>query len=85
MIGSIAREVLLQFLIEAVRLTSLGTDWNRFGKGATVLAPKLLEFPTTISPIVVVIGFTVSALTVWFWSFTSKQSIKIKSCRCITL
>lgn len=61
-LGATRGRILLQFLIESVTLTSLGGLIGiGFAAGAVVIASKLLAFPATISPVVVLIGFTFSA------------------------
>lgn len=62
-LGATRGRILLQFLIESATLTSLGGLIGiGFAAGATFVASQLLPFTAVISPIVVIIGFTFSAL-----------------------
>lgn len=61
-LGATRARILLQFLIESVTLTSLGGLIGiGFAAVATFVASQLLPFEATISPVVVLIGFTFSA------------------------
>lgn len=61
-LGATRGRILLQFLIESVTLTSLGGLIGiGFAALATFVASQLLPFEATISPVVVLIGFTFSA------------------------
>lgn len=62
-LGATRGRILLQFLIESVTLTSLGGLIGiGFAAGVTFIASQLLPFTAVISPVVVLIGFTFSAL-----------------------
>lgn len=62
-LGATRGRILLQFLIESATLTSLGGLIGiGFAAGTTFVASQLLPFTAVISPIVVIIGFTFSAL-----------------------
>ena len=62
-IGALAREVLLQFLVEAIVLSTLGGVIGiLFGLGLSKLATHFLTLPFVVSPVVVVAAFTFSAL-----------------------
>lgn len=62
-LGATRGRILLQFLIESVTLTSLGGLIGiGFAATATMVASQLLPFEAVISPVVILIGFTFSAL-----------------------
>lgn len=62
-LGATRRKILLQFLIESVTLTSLGGLIGiGFAALVTIIASQFLPFTAIISPIVVIIGFSFSAL-----------------------
>lgn len=62
-LGATRGKILIQFLIESVTLTSLGGLIGiGFAMIATFIASQLLPFQATISPLVVLIGVSFSAL-----------------------
>lgn len=62
-LGATRGRILLQFLIESSTLTALGGLIGiGFAVAATLIASQLLPFTAVISPLVVIIGFTFSAL-----------------------
>ena len=62
-IGATARDVQLQFLVEASVLSALGGLLGVvLGLGGTFLATSLLELPFVLSPVAIALGFGSSAL-----------------------
>lgn len=61
-IGARAREVMLQFLVEAVVLSTLGGACGiALGVGGSVLAARALDLPLVVSPAVIALAFCFSA------------------------
>jgi putative ABC transport system permease protein len=69
-IGAKARDVLLQFLVEAVVISLLGGGVGvLLGFGAAELATRLWQYPTTVPPNAVAMAFGFSAITGIFFGF----------------
>jgi putative ABC transport system permease protein len=69
-IGAKARDVLLQFLVEAVVISLLGGGVGvALGFGAADLATRLWQYPTTVPPNAVAMAFGFSAITGIFVGF----------------
>ena len=69
-IGAHRRDVMRQFLIEAVTLSALGGLIGiAIGSGAAKLLTVLAEWPTLISPDAVITGFVFSAVVGIFFGF----------------
>jgi len=69
-IGAHRRDVMRQFLIEAVTLSALGGLIGiAFGSGAAKLLTMLAEWPTLISPDAVLTAFLFSAVVGIFFGF----------------
>jgi len=69
-IGAHRRDVMGQFLIEAVTLSALGGLIGiAIGSGAAKLLTVLAEWPTLISPDAVITGFVFSAVVGIFFGF----------------
>jgi len=69
-IGAKARDVLLQFLVEAVVISLLGGGVGvLLGFGAAELATRLWQYPTTVPPNAVAMAFGFSAVTGIFFGF----------------
>jgi putative ABC transport system permease protein len=69
-IGAHRRDILRQFLIEAVMLSALGGLIGvATGAGSATLLTLLAEWPTLISPDAVLIAFVFSALVGVFFGF----------------
>jgi putative ABC transport system permease protein len=62
-IGALAREVLLQFLVESIVLSTLGGVIGiAFGLSLSLLGTKLMSVPFVVSPGIVVAAFVFSAV-----------------------
>ena len=69
-VGARARDILLQFLIEAVALSSTGGILGiLFGVGGARLITMIKEWPTLVSPESIVIAFAFSAAVGVFFGF----------------
>jgi putative ABC transport system permease protein len=69
-IGAKGRDVLLQFLVEAIVISLLGGGIGiAFGFGMAELATRVWEFPTAVPPNAVVMAFGFSAVTGIFFGF----------------
>ena len=69
-VGAHGRDILLQFLIEAVALSSMGgVIWIIVGLGTSQLLSALAEWPTLISISSIVIAFVFSAAVGIFFGF----------------
>ena len=69
-IGAKGRDVLLQFLVEAVVISLLGGGIGiALGFGMADLATRLWEFPTAVPPNAVAMAFGFSAITGIFFGF----------------
>ena len=61
-VGALARDVLLQFLVESVTISSLGGLLGvAVGLGGSALATKKLDLPFVFDPAVVVVAFVFAA------------------------
>ena len=78
-IGALESEVLLQFLIEAVVLSSLGGLFGIIlGLGAAALAAHLLSLPFVFNPGIVIVAFVFSATVgVIFGYFPARQAARM--------
>jgi putative ABC transport system permease protein len=69
-IGAKGRDVLLQFLVEAIVISLLGGGAGiALGFGMAELATRVWEFPTAVPPNAVVMAFGFSAVTGIFFGF----------------
>ena len=69
-IGAKGRDVLLQFLVEAIVISLLGGGIGiAMGFGMAELATRVWEFPTAVPPNAVVMAFGFSAITGIFFGF----------------
>jgi putative ABC transport system permease protein len=69
-IGAKGRDVLLQFLVEAIVISLLGGGIGiALGFGMAELATRVWEFPTAVPPNAVVMAFGFSAVTGIFFGF----------------
>jgi putative ABC transport system permease protein len=69
-IGAKGRDVLLQFLVEAIVISILGGGIGiALGFGMAELATRVWEFPTAVPPNAVVMAFGFSAITGIFFGF----------------
>jgi putative ABC transport system permease protein len=69
-IGAKGRDVLLQFLVEAIVISLLGGGIGiALGFGMAELATRVWEFPTAVPPNAVVMAFGFSAITGIFFGF----------------
>ena len=79
-IGALANEVLLQFLVEAVVLATLGGLIGiAFGVGISALASKLFSLPLVLQPdiLVVAVAFS-SAIGVGFGFFPARKAARLR-------
>ncbi|HKI97393.1 MAG TPA: ABC transporter permease [bacterium] len=78
-IGALARDVLLQFLVEAVVLSSLGGVVGiLLGLGGAALGAHLLKVPFVFNPGIVAIAFVFSAAVgVVFGYFPARQAARL--------
>jgi putative ABC transport system permease protein len=69
-IGAKGRDVLLQFLVEAIVISLLGGGIGiALGFGMADLATRIWEFPTAVPPSAVALAFGFSAITGIFFGF----------------
>ncbi|MCB1033402.1 MAG: FtsX-like permease family protein, partial [Acidobacteria bacterium] len=78
-IGALEREVLLQFLVEAIVLSSLGGLVGiALGLGGSALAGRLLGVPFVFEPGIVVLAFAFSgAVGVIFGFFPARKAARL--------
>jgi putative ABC transport system permease protein len=78
-IGAHGRDIMLQFLIEAVSLSSLGGVIGILvGVGASEALSILVNWPTAISPLSVVLSFVFSALVgVFFGLYPAQKAAEL--------
>jgi putative ABC transport system permease protein len=78
-IGAHGRDIMLQFLIEAVSLSSLGGIIGILaGVGASEALSVLVNWPTAISPLSVVLSFVFSALVgVFFGLYPAQKAAEL--------
>jgi putative ABC transport system permease protein len=78
-VGARGRDVLGQFLIEAVVLSlSGGVLGIALGVGASLLIPKLLRWPATISPEAVLVSFLFSgAVGIFFGFYPARRASRL--------
>ena len=78
-IGAHGRDIMLQFLIEAVTLSSLGGVIGIFlGIGTSESLSILMKWPTVISPLSVVLSFVFSALVgVFFGLYPAQKAAEL--------
>jgi len=78
-IGAHGRDIMLQFLIEAVALSSLGGVIGILvGVGASESLSILMNWPTAISPLSVVLSFVFSALVgVFFGLYPAQKAAEL--------
>ncbi len=78
-IGARAREVLLQFLVEAVTLSTLGGILGiAFGLGASLAATHFLNLPFGVQPDIILIAFGFSgAVGVAFGFFPARKASRL--------
>jgi putative ABC transport system permease protein len=78
-IGALEREVLLQFLVEAVVLSSFGGVIGiLLGLGAAAAGTAVLEVPFVFNPTIVAVAFAFSALVgIVFGYFPARQAARL--------
>jgi putative ABC transport system permease protein len=78
-LGARGRDVLLQFLVEAIVLSLLGgTVGIALGVGVSIALTRLLTWPTTISSDAVALAFACSAVTgVFFGFYPARKAAKL--------
>jgi putative ABC transport system permease protein len=78
-IGAHGRDIMLQFLIEAVALSSLGGVIGiLLGIGTSESLSILMKWPTVISPLSVVLSFVFSALVgVFFGLYPAQKAAEL--------
>ena len=78
-IGALEREVLMQFLVEAVMLSSLGgTIGIALAIGASLLLSRLMDFPFVLNGGIVLIAFLFSAAVgVIFGYFPARKAARL--------
>jgi putative ABC transport system permease protein len=79
-IGALGHEVLLQFLVEAVVLATLGGIVGiAFGVGISALGSKLFSLPLVLKPdiLLVAVGFS-SAIGVGFGFFPARKAARLR-------
>ena len=78
-IGALEREVLLQFLIEAVALAALGGLIGIFiATGASIIGAQLMEVPYLFDPVINLLSFVFSAgIGVLFGYFPARRAAQL--------
>ncbi|MEA3240871.1 MAG: ABC transporter permease [Pseudomonadota bacterium] len=78
-IGALAREVLLQFLVEAVMLSSLGGITGiLLALAASAILAKILLVPLVINPGIIVLAFAFSAaIGIFFGYFPARSAARL--------
>lgn len=78
-IGALAREVLLQFLVEAVMLSSLGGFIGiLLALAASTILAKILLVPLVIKPGIIILSFSFSAaIGVFFGYFPARSAARL--------
>jgi ABC-type antimicrobial peptide transport system permease subunit len=78
-VGALSREVMLQFLMEAMTLSLVGGILGIVvGVGAAGLITKTLQWSTSVSPLVVLVSFSISAaIGVGFGYYPARQAARV--------
>jgi putative ABC transport system permease protein len=84
-IGSRGREVMMQFLVEAVMLSTLGGLIGiTLGLGGALIAAKFMDLPFVIAPEIVVIAFVFSsAVGIAFGFFPARKAAHLNPIECL--
>jgi putative ABC transport system permease protein len=84
-IGSRGREVMMQFLVEAVMLSTLGGLLGiALGLGGALIAAKFMDLPFIIAPEIVVIAFVFSsAVGIAFGFFPARKAARLNPIECL--